>query len=228
MRVRNPLLAHVPSKIYIRPAEVASRLHDLQAPAQALQNAVQRGVAAGDACTDNDPVLLPGVTGWGKTVGFLRDGLDRWTKATDNGYETTVRADLKMAIAVAGGNGATGRPGVPPSTRTPKGAMTIQAIEANNGQQRVLEMFELERSFPPPPAISDTQTWILLFYIDRTRDKEEIRLELSLPVGMDANRQVTAWEDRIILPPLPYMSPAIPVHTPDHIVVDVTYKDSVN
>ena len=54
--------------------------------------------------------------------------------------------------------------------------------------------------FPPTDAAAPPQPWVLLYYIDRQR--EEIRVELSSPDGMDEEGYLTSWSERILLDPI--------------------------
>jgi hypothetical protein len=98
----------------------------------------------------------------------------------------------------------------------------MRAIWANNRFQTI-DISETVESFPPPRPLPTAQTWILLFFADLKND--EVRIELSLPVGMDDNGQVTAWDERLILPPVPVASHNVPLNDVlEHINVPVERK----
>ena len=50
----------------------------------------------------------------------------------------------------------------------------------------------------PEWANLSRQTWILLYYSDN--QSGELRVEMSLPVGMNQEGYVDEWQERIILP----------------------------
>jgi hypothetical protein len=116
-----------------------------------------------------------------------------------NGYETTVRSDDEVAIVIASGNAWTGseKPRKQPSTRNPKGAMTLDAILTNTGQrttEMTFDAFEKSNTIP-------TRTYFLLHYFDPMT--KEIRIELSLPIGM-SNGWIDVWGERLVLPAIPF------------------------
>src|ERR1700736_3053129 len=96
------------------PSSPAERLRELGVTAEVLREAVSNGQEASSRTTPNDPIILAGFLGWAKAVGYLRDllGVEGWEACRDGGYETTVRPDKRIAIAVATGDGATGRLGI--------------------------------------------------------------------------------------------------------------------
>lgn len=180
-------------------ADITARLASLRLNAEWLRQSVVQGLADGAQCTANDPVILPSFVDWGKTVGYLRDHLlvQGWHRSRRFGYETTVSADGRLAIAVAAGDAGTGMKDLPVKTRSPKGPATFVAVLANTGATTV-EMSELVDSFPAADPLPKCQTWILLFFADHS--KGEIRIELSMPTGVADDGQVTVWGERVILP----------------------------
>ena len=104
-----------------------------------------------------------------------------------------------IALTVATGNEATGRIGDSPSTTSSKGPSTVEALEVNRSLQAWLPGME------PPEAESDEDdenkptTWLLLVH----HAKDEIRVELSLPLDVDHEGKVTVWRERIILRSMP-------------------------
>lgn len=141
---------------------------------------------------------LGGFTFWAKTVRGLRDRLmpSGWTKNVFNKcFPLTIHPDGNVAIAVSGGDAATGIEVGRPSTRSTKGKATKDAVHEN---QQVL-------AFNGVPLIQKTKglaTWVLLIHEDV--EAEEVRLELSLPSKVNKENYVDEWLERIILPSIPF------------------------
>ncbi len=95
-----------------------------------------------------------------------------------------------------------------PTTRTEKGPATRDAIYGNLQYQ----LAEVDPQFPRVDKPLTIQTWILLYCIDDHLN--EIRMELSLPSGMDHDGFVTSWRERIILPTEPFGAPSKSVDQP--------------
>jgi hypothetical protein len=176
--------------------DAPSRLEELGLTAATLGQAVQLGLAAAATCTKHDPSNLPGLMQWGRTIRGLRDTLvpQGWKSQSTYNYPTVVSPDRSVAVSVAGGDYFTGRSDGVPSTRSSKGPVTRAAVIQNQ-----LTFAELDPSFAdlnPAP----TTTWLLLHHYDQ--EAKEVRVELSLPAGLDADDVVTAWHERILLEPL--------------------------
>jgi hypothetical protein len=74
-----------------------------------------------------------------------------------------------------------------------------------------------------PVKDDDRSTWLLLFHVGQ----HELRAELSLPVDMNEEGYITAWQQRIILPSQPLdPQPAVlaPEFGPD---IDIAIKRRV-
>lgn len=173
-----------------------SRLQQLDLRVEELREAVEVGYACAADCTDHDPLSLPGIMAWGKTLGHLRDltCLRGWTADRDANYETTAHPTNSHRVAVTAANPDTGRPDATPRTRTPKGPATSRAVR-RNAQLQIVGLVT-----PALPEDGDRELWMLLHYFDR--DAGEIRIELSCPRTMEGP-QITAWRERIIIEPVP-------------------------
>jgi hypothetical protein len=188
------------STIHIKPSDVANRLRELGISEAVLRTAVIHSHVEVARCTKNDPKALPGYLYWAKTTGFLRDELAGagWEPDFGAGSEPTVRPGGKVAVVVANGDANTGRRGVTPTTKHTKGRVMELAVQANS-PYRVMSFSDLEPSFPAVDPLPDRLTWILLLYVLKD---QEIRLELSLPDGIDTNGHVVSWGERLILTPI--------------------------
>lgn len=189
-------------EVHVEQTAVAARLDVLGIPAQILKGAALSGQEAGNTCTEHDPPNFKGFLAWARTVRRLRDELAPrgWTPSNTRGYATTMNPNETLAIAVASGDGGTGLSDREPSTRSTKGPATVAAVAQNQ-----LALFVDPSEAPPrvdPEQAASIQTWLLLFHLEE--DGEEIRLELSLPEGLDEEGYVVSWRERIVLEPIPF------------------------
>lgn len=192
------------------------RLRQLELTVAEVHDPIVLGYAAAATCTEHEPRSLPGTLVWGRAIGALRDTLKPrgWTVDRAMNFETVVHPTGSHAIAVAAGTSQTGVDGPPPRTKTPKGPATTRAV----GKNRQLLLDQGTGVFDgtgDPVDSKDRETWLLLHYPDV--DADEIRLELACPLEMNGPR-ITAWRERILLPPLPYSA---------HIVFDFDEEDEV-
>jgi hypothetical protein len=198
------------------PTKVASpakppddRLAELGLTADILRDSLEEGWRVAADCTKHDPPNLPGIIVWGKTIRHLRDRLvpAGWRSNNTMNYATVISPDRKTALGVAAGDECTGRDGLTPCTRSPKGPATRRALDRNQ-----LTFSDFADHFPKPARRLVTglqrQTWLLLHYVDE--DEGEIRLELSLPSEMDDQGRIVAWRERIVLEPIPRLPEALP------------------
>ncbi len=194
-------MQHATASIIYEPDEVDAALATMGLRQTNLREAAEYGMRQALQCTNHDPKNLPGIIAWGKSIRFLRDRLvpEGWKADGTSNYATVVKADKSLAIAAASGDAFTGRTGanINPSTRSPKGPITLSRVSAN--QQ--LSFDDIALSFPPARRVAGMATWLLLFFWDE--DKEEIRVELSLPEEMTESGFVSSWTRRIILPAVP-------------------------
>jgi len=205
--------------VCVQPEEVSIRLAELGVNEEALRNAVMRGQLEFASCTENHPRMFPAIAAWAETIAAVRENLAplRWTRSELKNYSRAVDAAGHVAIAVAAGNEETGRAEGNPSTKTAKGARTVEAVVVNQVQ---LQLFEN----PAPPEAVDGKdgrvTWLLLMY----RTESEIRCELSLPVAIGTDMRVSQWQERIILRSIPLDSDADEIVPPSLPNIDVEVK----
>lgn len=199
----------MPTMLYALPDDVNTRLSILGLEQADLLDVVQQGYVAFISCTENHPPVTRGVWSWGETVRALRDRLIPlgWSRSDNKNYSTVIHPSGRLAIAVATGDEGTGCPGVQPSTKSPKGSSTLDAVSIN--QQ--LNLFMAEVSSTPlqqvEEQLDERATWILLVH----RSTTEVRCELSLPSSMGSGGFINGWQERILLPSIPL----------DNVVVDV-------
>jgi hypothetical protein len=183
------------------PEEVRQRLAELGLEQQFLAAAVRRGQLAFVSCTLNHPPNFPGLAAWAETVCALREGVipSGWRRSNDSNYALSVDPEGSMAIAVATGDDGTGRADANPSTNGRKGPSTLDAIVANQLRFSFMEQAVPVKQATPSAARNGRATWILLIH----RAPEEVRCELSLPISLDEEGHVDAWQERILLASIP-------------------------
>lgn len=144
-----------------------------------------------------DPLSLPGINRWGRTVRALREELlaDGWTYDNPRNLPRTLSPDRCHAIITTLGDEGTGLEDANPSTKYAKGIATVYAIAQNFIQ---LSMFDEELDNLPLETNEDgLTTWVLLYHVT----EHEIRAELSLPDSTTKGR-IDTWIERIIFPSL--------------------------
>jgi len=181
-----------PSRQFSSRADVATRLTQLGLKEPHLRDAAALGATEASRCTENDPAIARGFIQWEKTFRGLCDALlleGGWHRGDDLVYPRMVRSDGAIAIAVMGGNAATGTSDEPTS-RQPKGVLSKLAIQGN--------LFDLSTIALGPQKPG--QTWHLMYYTDW--ETGETRVELSRAIRMEPDGHIAGWSERIILPPL--------------------------
>ena len=186
--------------LYVEVFEVERRVSQLGLTIDVLLDAIRAGFLGRSTCTELDPPTYPGQTMWAHTVRRLRQRTAPigWKPDNAGNYCVALSADETIAIAVATGDGNTGRPDADPSTNSPKGPRTADAVATN---QLLLDLrFPGEDSSNSVTEDAQRETWLLLVHLDRS----EVRAELSLPSGLDEQERVTGWSERIILPSIDF------------------------
>jgi hypothetical protein len=182
------------------PFEVDQKLlQEFGVTAEPFQNALQLARLEWAACTENDPLFLPGTIFWGKGVRFLRDGLlpAGWTKDDPRNLSLTISPDGATAIAVATGDQLTGNITTTdlPKSKSGKGNASKDAIAANQG-----ELFPWMAPAAPPKKepSSVKRTWWFLIRIE----DGEVFGELLLPFVMDDDGRIVGkrCKERIVIP----------------------------
>lgn len=194
--------------IRVDPDDVNAALDALGLTLTPLLEAVQAGYLARSSCTANDAPFYPALSQWNRTVRALREKLliEGWSKSDDGNYCLVISPDGQIGIAVSSGCEYTGNPDIMPTTKSPKGPSTVDAVLANAAQlilPGVISEMTITRE-------DGRVTWLLLFHCDH----EELRAELSLPASMGDDGRPNAWKERIILPSMP-IDPIIRDIAPD-------------
>jgi len=162
--------------------------------------------------TDNDAVNAAGQYAYLAGVRANRDVLRRngWKGTRKGNLELTTHPKEKIHLLVSSGDKHTGNPHASPKTKNQKGSQTKQIVYQNASCPYLFP--EMNRPFKVDEDSS--QTWVLLYYIDKV--KSEMRCELSLPIYINEDdSRVTGWVKRIILDSIDFDS-AILVSDPDY------------
>lgn len=184
--------------------DVVRRLDELGLTVAQISEPVQRGYLAAANCTTNHPPLMRGIVGWGEIVCALREGLmpQGWMRNDANNYSVVNDPVGNIAIAVATGDENTGIVSGSPSTKSPKGPQTVDAVNYNHAQLPLLfedtVVVQLNEPSAKPQNLGRV-TYILLVH----RAPNEIRFELSLPDNISDDGKINGWIERIIFRAIP-------------------------
>ncbi len=188
--------------VYVEETDVRHRLAKLGLESQALLEVLCRGYMALALSTQNHPPLYSSFSAWANTVCALREYLipQGWDRCDENNYSLVVDEKKEIAIAVATGDEGTGRPDMNPTTKSPKGPSTVDAVTTNQLQLALpLELPANPASAQPVHQKNRWVTWIFLVHWAM----REIRCELSLPLLMGDAARLGIWKERILLKPVP-------------------------
>ena len=197
-----------------RPRSLAERLAELGLTLDVLDRAGREHLAAYFSCGPHYPRIFPAMFGWAEGNRSLRDQLvPRWKAKDEHNQPLTLNEDESIAITALSGDQHTGTDETP-STRSPKGRMTAEAIQSNN-EQIEFELVAAQRAAMAEAAkVPGRSLWIFLTY--RDFEKGELRSELSLPKDMGDDGYIDDWHDRIILPPIPFDRGNVDSGSPDN------------
>ncbi len=183
--------------------EVNEWLEGLRLPCRAIDETIDRMVAAARECTSFDAPTRAGSEMWFVGVRVLREQLVRgdgiWTVVNRNNLPLVVSID-GIAIAISGGDATTGDPTRIPGTKWSKGPEWMRAIQGNQGVlPGMLPKFTPVTSQGRAQPISgNPTTWVLLVYWDEFT----VSAELSRPAAFRLENdevQVCGWDIRLIL-----------------------------
>jgi hypothetical protein len=183
----------------VGPSGKAEQLEEIGVAEQVLVNAIMSGDGAAARCTANHPPMAHGFYRFAETMRSLGDQLAPlgWTRRDYKNFSTVVRPDGRVAIAVASGDPGTGDMAASVTTRSPKGAVTQEAVETNLKLPLDERYVADNQRIIDGPKTLDPATWFLL----HDRRGGIIYSELSFPQSMDDNGYVRKWLPRIPLRP---------------------------
>lgn len=190
-----------PQSIVIDASDAADYLAKMNMNLSDLQTALEDGEMMAGNADDNHPVTAAGYYRWAETNASIRrshSGSGQWYRKNPSGRPLVENKDADYSLTACGGDAATGTNAMSNVARK-KGSATENAYRGQEHQQLTL-FIELSESNGQKNNISDTDKpptggWLLLYY----RDEEEMRAEVSLPVGFSGGF-VSGWEVRVILP----------------------------
>ncbi|HEY1628052.1 MAG TPA: hypothetical protein VGG16_30110 [Streptosporangiaceae bacterium] len=174
--------------------KAVDRLAELGLSIGLIERVVRRADADVATFTELDPPIMLGLTRWGRVSRYLREELvpEGWTYDNPRNLARTIHPSGEFAIVAATGDELTGLEGLLPTTRYRKGDATVQAVAVN---EQLTFDFGDDFTADVTSAARALLTWFLLFF----EDEAEIRVELSLPDGIEDGR-ITSWAERIIMP----------------------------
>jgi hypothetical protein len=185
--------------IIVDPDDVNRQLSELGLTASLLATVARAAALERLSATPLHPPTAAGFMQWAGGVVSLREQtitLGGWDPVNVKNQGLTVNRGLGIVIAVAGGDKDTGLAKGIPTTRCKRGPATKKAIDDNSAQLQLFpEYFEL------PEEIKDEEYgifWLLLIYVDQER--QEVRSELSRPMGWKSDRRPSGFAPRVILP----------------------------
>lgn len=208
-----------PQRRVVGPEDADERLHAFAMTVEMIH----RCISVGDSARQRVmfpvyPATFPGTTMWAETLAEWRRQLRKRSREYDigksRGYETVYSAERQVAFTVVAGDSFTGKNGArAPRLTRPKGVVTKERVDRNRETALglvQLPLIPLEDDDKKPPADESCVTWFLIVHAA----KDEVRIELSLPVELDGDSVVSEYYERILLPPVP-ISGAITPMTPE-------------
>ena len=196
-----------------RPRSLAERLAELDLTLDVLDRAGREHLAAYFGCDPHYPRIFPATFAWAEGNHSIRHSLaPRWKAKDEHNQPLTINEDETIAITALSGDSRTGTHETP-STRSPKGKKTAEAVE--NNEQAVFEfMAEDPTAVAEAVKVPGRSLWIFLTY--RDFEKGELRSELSLPKDMGEDGYIESWYERIILPPISFDRGNVDSGSPDN------------
>ena len=201
--------------VYSDQLDISCALTGLDLTEGLLLGAVVHGYSARANCTANHPPLFQSLVPWGETVKALREQLapTGWIRDDEKNYSRVIHPNGCLAIAVATGDEATGIASSIPTTSSPKGSSTADALRVNQSQAWLPGM-------EPEAEKNQPTTWILLVHYAHN----EIRCELSLPVKLGRDGRISEWRERILLKSIPLDSEPIEIVPSTQTDIDVVIQ----
>lgn len=184
-----------------REALTQSDLAALGLTEDVLHQALLFAYRESERCSANDVKAASGYAIWGKPLRYLGDKLapKGWHRDGAPRLESVVSPDSSFRITSAAGNFATGNKDWMPSTATPKGRRTREAI-GDNGQMAI------DIPGESVEVVAPMVTYYFLHYFDEKA--EEIRSELSIPTHItmptpkSKKGMIDEFKSRLLLPPV--------------------------
>jgi hypothetical protein len=180
------------------PVEVANRLDQLGWRRDQLLEIVGAMVAARNGCTENDPSSAPGWMAWKEGTRRLREIARPMGLEKDETGQIPSVIDLRRGLkfAVSNTDEGTGIEDRIPQNRSRKGPATDRVVCDNQGSL----LGALEKTIDVVPiSMARTQPgMIVCWYLCVYCQGDEVRAELSCPVGFEGD-YFTDFFERIVL-----------------------------
>ena len=194
---------NAPTPNPISPYDIENRLAELGLTLQAFEKAGREHLAAYFECGGHFPPTFPATNAWANGNRSLRDSLvaKHWLVKNERNQPLVVNEEGTIAITALSGDERTGTHETP-STRSPKGRATQDAVQANNDQIAFEFMHEDPAAIAEAAKEPGRSLWIFLTY--RDVKSGELRSELSLPRIMGEDGYIDQWHERIVFPPIPF------------------------
>jgi hypothetical protein len=192
-----------------------------------LRQALLAGASRAAECTVNHPASAAGFYSWADTFAALAEMLilEGWTKTEVRNLPVLLSPDNSVGLIVSTGDDHTGKATWEPAKKT-TGPQTVEFVKNNRIRQLQIPGLAHNAMYGTSPEY-DWDTWVLLFYRDVGR--QELRAELSRPVGFNGDLKAGHWAERLMLEPIS-LDPEVAITTevseqsgPD-IEVEVTRK----
>ena len=178
-------------KIHKLQHDVEAKLQELGLELHDLSETLKHIGLTINSQTEDHPTWGVGITTASEAIFALRSILKpkNWIKEEEKGFALTVHPENLLAINIAKGDERTGDPLCEPKTVSEKGICTEVAITEN-------KQLALKLPIPDEKSLIGRPTWWLIY----CKKIDGIHAELSLPIGLSDNKQITSWKERIILP----------------------------
>lgn len=184
----------------------AARLQELGIEKHQIVAAVEAAEIERRSCSSLEPSISAPFKAWAAAFRTIAEYKvkEGWVRTESYGLPRMLNLETAVAIAVVSGDEQTGRRYGSPKSRSPRGPQSVLLVRRNERQLRMPFVENVVR-FKPLPLPVEQITWWLLIY----SKGDELRAEVSLPVGLDSDWRFSDWQERIIvdlpnfaLPPL--------------------------
>jgi hypothetical protein len=179
-----------PCKIYQTTSDVTEKLAEFDLAIAELQDVIRHIALTINSQTPDHPSWGTGITVASEAIFALRGRLKEkgWSREEERGFALTAHPHNRIAINIAKGDEGTGDSLASVSTVSDKGICTEHAISENQ--------LALRLPVPDPVTVVNRPTWYLIY----CKKSDGIHAEFSLPIGLSAEKHISVWRERIILP----------------------------
>jgi hypothetical protein len=193
----------MPAIVVTKPHEVANELERIGLSSEQVLEIVHAMAGAKADATENDP---PGAAGWSAwRMGIRRSRevtvhdvrFPDWERDETGQVSSVVNRKIGVRLLVSNTDDGTGIDADDrfPQNRSKKGAATDRIVQCNQGAFEFMEQASNVVAFPK--AADDAQG-VTSWYVCVYADGEELRAELSCPVGIEGGF-FTGFSKRIII-----------------------------